>query len=278
MNTAIRYLKSRKEEILVTIAFILFITLYGLFGPIGCVTLNPIQKAEPQEVTVKVVTQDADTLAKEIKKESKDLDLYEKKLRIKAKVASEYDSTKKEPDLPMEAVQIGDKIFYSIWSYISDDSALDLRKTIEIMRHRGLHKLHIYINSGGGSAFAGLACADVLMDAKKHDNLDIQAEANGLVASAAVPIFVCVGAPNRTATRGTSFMVHKGKLFKLFAEETKDDLASQKKMMDQIDERYNKILLDNSNLTLDTIKTMVDRTTWFTAEEAKTFGLVDTIK
>jgi len=226
----------------------------------GCVTVQPVKQGPAQEVVVKVVSADGKKVEvdKEVNKITKTMQIP-------------YD----EPVLPGESTQIGDTVFYPIWSYIGTADPLNLKKTLEVMKYKKLKKMHIYINSGGGSAFAGLACADIIL-AARASGLTIMTEANGLVASAAVPIFV-VGRP-RVATPGTALMIHEGKLFKLFAEETKSDLNAQKKMMDMTDNRYNKILVDNSNLSLKEIENMISKTSWFTAEEAKSMGFVDDIK
>ena len=75
-------------------------------------------------------------------------------------------------------------------------------------------------------------------------------------------------------------MIHEGKLFKFIAEESRADLASQKQMMDLIEERYNRVLAENSRgkLTPKQLAEMCAVTTWFTAAQAQKFGLVDEVK
>jgi len=261
MDNVRRFLQSKEmgmRSLIIAGIVSAFILSFVLLN--GCVTVQPVKQAPPQEVVVKVVTADG-----------KKVDAGKEANKITKTMQIPYD----EPVLPGESTQIGDTVFYPIWSYIGTADPLNLKKTLEIMKYKNLKKMHIYINSGGGSAFAGLACADIIL-AARASGLTIMTEANGLVASAAVPIFV-VGRP-RIATPGTALMIHEGKLFKLFAEETKSDLNAQKKMMDMTDNRYNKILVDNSKLSLEEIERMISKTSWFTAEEAKGMGFVDEIK
>jgi ATP-dependent protease ClpP protease subunit len=180
-----------------------------------------------------------------------------------------------EPAWPTNVMQVGDTVHYTLWAGIDTMDPLNFWKTVLVAKYKGLCKIHVYINSGGGSAFAGLGFADNIL-AAIADGFTVTTEANGIVASAAVPIFA-VG-QYRTSTRGTMFMIHEGKMFKMFAEESRNDLQSQKKMMDMIEDRYNLLLKDHSKLSLDQIAQMCAATTWFTAEEAQKFGLVDEVK
>ena len=180
-----------------------------------------------------------------------------------------------DPAWPMNVMQVGDTVHYTLWAGIDTMDPLNFWKAVIVAKYKGIRKIHVYINSGGGSAFAGLGFADNILTAIA-DGFTVTTEANGIVASAAVPIFA-VG-QHRTSTRGTMFMIHEGKMFKMFAEESRNDLSSQKKMMDMIEDRYNLLLKDHSKLSLEQIANMCAVTTWFTAEEALKFGLVDELK
>lgn len=226
----------------------------------GCVTSTPVLPPPPQEV--KITVQSA-TDAKV------SVDKPEGKINRTMEVPNE------DPTWPNNVMLVGDTLHYTLWAYIDTSDPLTFYKTIIVAKHRNINKVHLYINSGGGSAFAGLGFADSMLKAIS-DGFTITTEANGLVASAAVPIFA-VG-QKRTATRGTMFMVHEGKLFKLFSEESRSDLQSQKKMMDLIEDQYNSIIANHSKLTIEDIKQKCAATTWFTAEEAQKWGLVDELK
>lgn len=180
-----------------------------------------------------------------------------------------------EPEFDSTAKQIGDSVIFPIWSHISGNDTLALFKTIQVMKYKKLTKLYIYLNSGGGSAFDGLGICDVIL-AAQNDGLSVTVEANGLVASAAVPIFaVC---QKRISAPGTIFMIHEVSLFKFISDEKKGDLVAQTKMVDLLESRYNQLIADHSKLSVEELKTKCKDTTWFTAKEALEWGLVDEIK
>ncbi|MBV6342816.1 Clp protease ClpP [Candidatus Magnetobacterium casense] len=180
-----------------------------------------------------------------------------------------------DPELPTGSYIIGDTGYFTLWAHIGTMDCLNLFKSIEVMKFKKIGKLHMLINSGGGSAFDGMALADLLIRASK-DGMEVTCEASGVVASAAVPIFA-VGT-KRIASKGTIFMIHEGKLHKFLAAEGKDDLRSQQEMLDMEETRYNTILSERSKLSISEIEKMCKRTTWFTAEKAKEWGFVDEIK
>lgn len=224
----------------------------------GCVTANVAGPVKPQEVLVRVQG------SGDVKAEPSDPDKVSRTMSIP------YEGVK----WPSNAHVIGDTAYYELWGGISTTEALDIWRTIKIAEHRKVGKLHIYINSGGGSAFDGLAIADMLIQAKGK-GMAVTTEASGLVASAAVPIFA-VG-QKRIASEGTIFMIHEGKLLKFLTSEGKDDLISQQKMMDITEGRYNRLLQKHSKLSLEQIEKMSAKTTWFTSLEAQEWGLVDEV-
>jgi len=180
-----------------------------------------------------------------------------------------------EPEFDATARQIGDTVYFPVWAFISGNDTLALWKTIQVAKHKGLKKLIIYINSGGGSAFDGLGVCDVILGAQK-DGFHVTTEANGLVASAAVPIFAV--ADKRISTPGTIFMIHEASLFKFISDEKKTDLIAQTKMIDLLEGRYNELIAKRSKLTIPELQAKCKETTWFTAKQALEWGLVDEIK
>jgi ATP-dependent protease ClpP protease subunit len=180
-----------------------------------------------------------------------------------------------EPEFDATARQIGDTVYFPIWSCISGNDTLALWKAIQIAKYKKLSKLVIYINSGGGSAFDGLGVCDVILAAQK-DGFYITTEANGLVASAAVPIFAV--AQKRISSPGTIFMIHEASLFKFITDEKRSDLVAQTKMIDLLEGRYNQLISSRSKLSVDELKEKSRDITWFTAEQALEWGLVDEIK
>lgn len=230
------------------------------FIAMGCMSLDVAKhqpNIKPQEVVLKV---ESTTDSKVSKAED-----------IQRVQEIPYD----EPEFDGTCKLIGDTLFFPIWSYISAADTLALWRNLNIAKHKGITKLHIYVNSGGGSGFDGLGITDVLIGAQR-EGMEVTTEANGLVASSAVPIFA-VG-QHRTATAGTMFMIHEASLFKFIADEKRSDIISQAKMMEMLESRYNKLISDRSKLSIKDLEEKCKATTWFTAKEALEWGLVDEIK
>lgn len=234
----------------------LLLVLCAAFALASCVSTGIAPPPKPQEIVVKV--EGPGTVKETAEKVSRTMQVpYE------------------EPQWPAQASAIGDTVYYTLWGGINTVEALNVWKTVQVAQHRKLSKLYIYINSGGGNAFDGLAISDMLLRASA-EGISVTTEASGIVASAAVPIFA-VG-QHRMASEGTVFMIHQGKLFKFVAEEGRDDLLAQQKMMELEESRYNRLLEKHSNLSLEQIEKMCAKTTWFTAAQAKEWKLVDEIK
>jgi len=138
-----------------------------------------------------------------------------------------------------------------------------------------IRTVNLFINSPGGDAFSGLALADQIERAKRK-GFTIIAHASGIIASAAVPVFaVC---SERLAAPGTVFMVHEASLWKWPGRETASDIRSQNELMGLLRERYLTKLASNSKLSFDEWGDKEGCTTWFSAEQAKEWGLVDRIE
>jgi len=152
----------------------------------------------------------------------------------------------------------------SLWN---DICVLD--KTTEIRR------INIFINSPGGDAFSGLALADQIKRAQGK-GFYLSAHASGIVASAAVPVFAVCN--ERLAAPGTIFMVHEASIWKWPGRETASDIRSQNELMELLRNRYLDTLAQHSKRTFDEWADMERKTTWFSAEQAKSFGLVDKIE
>ena len=73
-------------------------------------------------------------------------------------------------------------------------------------------------------------------------------------------------------------MVHETSLWKWPGRETASDIRSQNKLMDLIRDRYIGKLALNSKLDKAEWGELEHKTTWFSAEQAKAWGLVDGIE
>jgi len=138
-----------------------------------------------------------------------------------------------------------------------------------------IREVELFINSPGGDAFSGLALADEIVRAQRR-GFRVIAHASGIVASAAVPVLaVC---DLRMAAPGTIFMVHEAALWKWPGRETASDIRSQNELMGLLRERYIGLLVRHSKLDKEQWEALEKKTTWFSAEKAHEWGLVDKIE
>lgn len=161
------------------------------------------------------------------------------------------------------------KIFYGIGTNDTGNIWNDLI----VYKKMGVKKVKLFINSPGGDAFQGLAIADHLKRASQY--FDIEAHANGIVASAAVPILAAC--KYRIAAPGTVFMIHKASIFKFFGSDDKDSLEAQSKMLRMIRERYISNL-PQGVVSAEEWENKINATTYFGTQEALEWGLVDKIE
>ena len=169
-----------------------------------------------------------------------------------------------------------DEAFIKIFSSLTVGDVSNLWNDISVLdRSTDIRKVNLFINSPGGDAFSGLALADQLERARRK-GFHITAHASGIVASAAVPVFVV--ADRRLAAPGTIFMVHEASIWKWPGRETASDIRSQNRLMSLIHERYIGKLAYYSKLSKEEWEDLGHKTTWFSAEQAKKWGLVDEIE
>jgi ATP-dependent protease ClpP protease subunit len=171
-----------------------------------------------------------------------------------------------------------DKAFMSIYSGLSVSDVRNLWQDIMYLNEEtNIKRVILFLNSGGGGAFAGLALADLIMRAQSDYGIMFEANASGIIASAAVPPFAV--SDHRIAAPGTIFMVHEAALWKWPGRESASDIRAQNELMILLQDRYLKYLVPRSKLSLEKWEAMEKATTWFSAEKAlNVIGIVDEIK
>ena len=73
-------------------------------------------------------------------------------------------------------------------------------------------------------------------------------------------------------------MVHEASLWKWPGRETASDIASQGRLMILLRDRYINYLVENSKLNKAKWEAMEKKTTWFSANQAMDYGLVDRVE
>lgn len=238
--------------------------IFGLIAALalfGCASVPPQVSNTPQEIIVTVKSANAT-----------DVNVSTTENPINRSM----DVHNQEGHLSALSFIAGDKAFAKIFSGLSISDVTRLWNDIVVLEHNtDIREVHMFINSPGGDAFSGLALADQIERAQRR-GFKIIAHASGIIASAAVPVFaVC---DERYAAPGTIFMVHEAALWKWPGRETASDIRSQNELMILLRDRYIEKLVKNSKLDKDQWEALEQKTTWFSAEKAKEWGIVDKIE
>ena len=130
--------------------------------------------------------------------------------------------------------------------------------------------ISFYINSPGGSVYDALAIYDTM----QYISNDIQTVGIGIQASAAAFLLSSGTKGKRVILPNATVMVHqpssgtRGKV---------TDMEIDLKESLRIKQRLNEIMAKNTGQTIKRIQDDMERDYWMTAEEAKKYGLVDSI-
>jgi ATP-dependent Clp protease, protease subunit len=127
-----------------------------------------------------------------------------------------------------------------------------------------------YINSPGGIVSSGMAIYDTMQYVKP----DITTLCMGQAASMG-SLLLCAGAKGkRFALPNSRVMVHQPSGG---AQGQATDIEIQAREILALRARLNQIYVDHTGQDLDTIEKSMERDNFMTAEEAKTFGLIDDV-
>ena len=238
-----------------------FLFILGIFLT-SCASMPNNTPPPPQEVVVKVQAADpAKVTVQEVEKE---------------RVNKSMEVPNPEGRLSQLSFVSKDKAFVKIFSGLSVADVTRLWNDLVVLENNtNIRNVNLFINSPGGDAFSGLALADQIERARRK-GFTITAHASGIIASAAVPVFAVCDV--RLAAPGTIFMVHEAALWKWPGRETASDIRSQNELMGLLRDRYINKLVDNSKLEKYKWEELEKKTTWFSANKAKDWGLVDSIE
>lgn len=154
---------------------------------------------------------------------------------------------------------------------VRDDNSNRIVKQLQVLSAEDPEKdITLYINSPGGSVSAGMAIYDAMMLVPN----DVATVAMGLAASMG-QFLLCAGAPGkRSATPNARIMMHQP-LAGLRGQAA--DIAIQAEQLKFTKLRMAELIAHHSGRTLQDIQADSERDRWFTAEDAKEYGLVDKV-
>ncbi|MFN3403656.1 MAG: ClpP family protease [Cytophagaceae bacterium] len=128
----------------------------------------------------------------------------------------------------------------------------------------------MYINSPGGSVYAGLGIYDTM----QYVNPDVATICTGLAASMGA-VLLCGGAANkRSALKHSRIMIHQP--LGGVQGQASDIEITAREILKLKKELYD-ILAKHSRQPYDVIEKHADRDYWLTSEEAKEYGVIDEV-
>jgi ATP-dependent Clp protease protease subunit len=130
--------------------------------------------------------------------------------------------------------------------------------------------VQMYINSPGGSVYAGLGIYDTM----QWINPDVATICTGLAASMGA-VLQCAGAKGkRTALPHARIMIHQplgG------AQGQASDIEITAREIQKLKKELYDIIAEHSNQPFDKVQQDSDRDYWMTAQEAKDYGMIDDV-
>ncbi len=130
--------------------------------------------------------------------------------------------------------------------------------------------IQMYINSPGGSVYAGLGMYDTMQIITP----DIATICTGIAASMA-QVLMCAGAPGkRSALKHSRIMMHQPSAG---AMGQASDIEITVNEVRKLKRELYEIIAQHTGQTIERIEQDCDRDKWMTAPEAKAYGLVDEV-
>lgn len=131
--------------------------------------------------------------------------------------------------------------------------------------------IQIYINSPGGSVYAGLGIYDTMQIVKP----DVATICTGMAASMGA-VLQCAGAKGkRTALKHARVMIHQPSLGG--AEGQASDIEITAREIQKLKKELYEIISHHSGQPFDKVWADSDRDYWMIAEEAKAYGMIDEV-
>lgn len=130
--------------------------------------------------------------------------------------------------------------------------------------------IYLYINSPGGSVTAGLAIYDTM----NYVKCNVSTICIGLAASMGAFLLSSGTKGKRFALPNAEIMIHQplgG------AQGQASDIEIQARHIIKTKQKLNKILAENTGKDLSVIEADTDRDNYMSAEDAKTYGLIDDV-
>lgn len=154
---------------------------------------------------------------------------------------------------------------------ITDKLARRIAGQCIVMQEEAAHTpITVYVNSPGGSADSGFAIYDIL----RFVTPPVRTVCTGLCASAAVLAYLAAEKKMRYSLPNSRFLLHQPSTT-LFGAAS--DIEINAHEIIKLRERYNKIIAEQTDKSIEQITKDSDRDFWLSAQESLAYGLVGKI-
>jgi ATP-dependent Clp protease protease subunit len=161
-----------------------------------------------------------------------------------------------------------DRIVF-LGSGINDDVAnIIIAQLLFLQADNPEKDIHVYINSPGGSVYAGLAIYDTM----KFMSCDVNTYCMGLAASMGSFLLAAGTKGKRYSLPNSRIMLHQPSGG---SQGTAADIEIQAREILFVRERMNQIYAENTGQTVERIAEDLDRDRFMSPEEALAYGLID---
>ncbi|MGN0086277.1 MAG: ATP-dependent Clp endopeptidase proteolytic subunit ClpP [Alloprevotella sp.] len=130
--------------------------------------------------------------------------------------------------------------------------------------------ISIYINSPGGSVYAGLGIYDTM----QFIHSDVATICTGMAASMAAVLLVAGQEGKRSALRHSRVMIHQPMGG---AQGQASDIEITAREIQKLKKELYTIIADHSHTDFDKVWADSDRDYWMTADEARDYGMIDQV-
>ena len=130
--------------------------------------------------------------------------------------------------------------------------------------------ISIYINSPGGSVYAGLGIYDTM----QFISSDVATICTGMAASMAAVLLVAGAEGKRSALTHSRVMIHQPMGG---AQGQASDIEITAREIQKLKKELYTIIADHSHTSFDKVWADSDRDYWMTAQEAKEYGMIDQV-
>lgn len=166
---------------------------------------------------------------------------------------------------------MADRIIF-LGSAVTDESANIITSQLLYLDNNGEGDISIYINSPGGSVYSGLQIYDTMQFIKS----DVSTICSGIAASMA-SVLLCAGTEGkRFALPHSRVMIHQP-MGGVAAGTQASDMEISVNEIKKLKKELYDIISTHSGQSYKKIEKDADRDFWMTAEEAKKYGMIDTI-